>query len=702
MEPRKTILTRIYISFLLICLFGLAIIFQVGRIQFAEGEMWKAKADSLTLKYINIEASRGNIFSSDGSLLATSVPIYDVRMDTRCESISDKFFNENLDSLSAGLALIFNDKSKQDYKQDLREARASGERYFLIHRNVTYPQLQRMKQLPVFRLGRYKGGLLVEQKSKRELPFRLLAQRTIGTMRDVKPVGIEAAFNKELQGVSGKRLMQKISGSTWKPVNDKDEIEPKDGNDIITAIDINIQDVAESSLEEHLRLHNADHGCAVLMEVETGEIKAIANLSRTDDGNYIENFNYVIAEATEPGSTFKLASMLAAIDDGLVDTSDVVFVGNGSTVYYGETMKDAHPPHFTKLTVKQIFETSSNVGTSRLIYQNYVRNPEAYMNKIRSFGLGEPLGLQIEGEGKPRIKSVTDKDWSAISLPWVSIGYESKLTPLQTLAFYNAVANNGRMVRPKFVREIRHRGQLVKSYPTEIIRDSIASPVALAKVRAMMEGVVENGSGKVLSKSPYKIAGKTGTAQIAKPKFGYNKENISYQASFVGYFPADRPKYSCMVVVYAPSNNVYYGGAVAAPIFKDIADKVYSTHLDLQTEPMEVDTTVSQPMPYAKAGSRKDLVKLLAHLDMPHTSQSEGASWVSASVKDDVYQLSERKSSANLVPQVVGMGLRDAIYILENAGLHVRVIGRGSVVSQSIPAGSTFRKGQTILIELGG
>jgi cell division protein FtsI (penicillin-binding protein 3) len=700
MEARKVILFRIYISFFLICLFGLSIVFQITRIQFTQGEYWRDKADSMMLKYTNIDAARGNIFSADGSLLATSVPIYDVHFDARRAAISDELFNSKVDSLALGLSRIFNDKTQQEYRHELFSARAEDDGYHLIKRGITYPQLQKLKKLPIFRLGRFKGGFRVDERSKRELPFRELAQRTIGTMRDVKPVGVEAAFNEELTGVSGKRLMQKISGNTWKPVNDKDEIEPRDGNDVYTTIDLNIQDVAESSLEEHLRAHDADHGCAVLMEVQTGEIKAIANLSRTKEGDYIENFNYAIAEATEPGSTFKLASLLAAIDDGLADTGDVVTVNNGKVFYSGFKMEDAHAPKSSRLTVKQVFETSSNVGTSQVVFNGYRSDPQAFVDKIRSFGLGEPLGIQIKGEGTPLIKDEDDKMWSKISLQWMSIGYETKLTPLQILAFYNAVANDGRMVRPKLVNEIRYRGQLVDSFPTEIIRDSIASPVSLAKARAMMEGVVEHGTASVLNKSPYKVAGKTGTAQINRPKFGYDKSNMSYQASFVGYFPADKPKYSCIVVVYAPSNNVYYGGAVAAPIFKDIADKVYSTHLELQSTPLQKDTLVKDPLPLAKAGHSKDLVKVLQSVKIDHAASSSEASWVSASVVDGVMSMLPRNSNNGTVPNVVGMGAMDALYLLENAGLQVQLTGKGTVVSQSIKAGTPIGKGQRIQIEL--
>ena len=699
MEVKKDIMWRIYFSFLFICLFGIAIIVQICRIQFVQGTYWKEKADSLTTAYKDIDASRGNFFADDKSLLATSVPIYDVRMDLQTDGLTNDMFSENVDSLSEALSDLFHDRSKPQYKQDLKQARSDGERYYLIQRNVHFPELQKLKQFPLFRLGRYKGGLLVENRNVRELPFRLLAERTIGYQREVKPVGIEAAFDKQLKGISGKRLMQKISGGIWIPINDKDEIEPKDGNDVVTTIDVDIQDVAEHALEEHLRKHNADHGCAVLMEVATGEIKAIANLSVTADGNYIEDFNYAIAEATEPGSTMKMASLLAAMDDGLVNPEDSVTVGNGQYSFFNQQMKDSHPPKSSRLSVAQAFEASSNVGISKVIYAAYNKTPQRFIDKLKKFNLNEPLNLQIEGEGMPRIKDVTAKDWSPVSLPWMSIGYEVKLTPLQILTFYNAIANNGRMVRPKFVREELYHGKVIQSFPTEIIKDSIASPGAIAKAKKLLEGVVQIGTASSLNKSCYKIAGKTGTAQMFANKYGYDKNHMTYQASFVGYFPADNPKYSCMVVVYAPSNDVYFGGAVAAPVFKEISDKVYSNNMEMH-DTIPVKDSLIESLPVAKSGSQKELKKVLAQLDVPVTSGNTDASMVSAGIADNSVRLSERKMNSGAVPNVIGMGAKDALNLLENAGLRVRLSGKGMVTKQSIEAGTKIQRGQQITIEL--
>lgn len=699
MEVKKDIMWRIYVAFFFICLFGIAITVQIFRIQFVQGSYWKEKADSATTDYKDILAARGNIFSDDGSMLATSVPIYDVRMDLMADGLSSDQFDDNVDSLALCLSELFKDKSKLEYKHDLKREREEGNRYFLVQRNVHYPELQKVKEFPILRLGRYRGGMIVEHRNVRELPFKMLAARTIGYQREVKPVGIEAAFDKELEGVGGKRLMQKISGGIWIPINDKDEIEPKDGNDLITTIDVNIQDVAEHALEEHLRKHNADHGCAVLMEVETGEIKAIANLSKTSEGNYCEDFNYVIAEATDPGSTMKMASLLAAMDDGLVEPTDSVFVGNGQYMFFDHLMKDSHPPRFSRLSVQQAFETSSNVGISKVIYQAYNKNQQRFIDQLKKFHLNQPLGLQIAGEGMPRIKDVKDKFWSAISLPQMSIGYEVNLTPLQILTFYNAIANNGKMVRPRFVKEERYHGSLVKSFPAEIIKDSIASPVAIAKAKKLLEGVVQRGTASSLNKSCYPIAGKTGTAQIFNNKYGFDKNHMTYQASFVGYFPADNPKYSCMVVVYAPSNNVYFGGAVAAPVFKEISDKVYSNRMEMNDTVPEKDSLIKS-LPVAKSGSQKELKKVLAQLQVNIASQNTDAAWVSASSATNSIQLSERKILSGMVPNVIGMGAKDAINILENAGLRVRISGKGVVSKQSIDAGTKIQNGQQIIIEL--
>jgi cell division protein FtsI (penicillin-binding protein 3) len=518
LKEKKDILSRIYLVFIALCLFAIAILYRIVVIQFVQGDEWRMKAEAFTTKVHEIEAVRGNIFDVNGSLLATSLPYYEVGIDINAPSIDDKLFREKKDSLALSLANLFKDKSKHDYLKILNTARNKKDRYVLLKRNVPYKDLQTLKTFPILRKGS-KGGLVTLQTNKRERPFQMLAARTIGLARPgIKPVGLEGAYDSVLKGYSGRRLMQKIAGDVWRPINDENEVEPRDGSDLYTTIDINIQDVAEHALLKALVRNKASHGCAILMEVKTGAIKAIANLSRDgkDSASYSETLNYAIGYPSEPGSTFKLASLLAVIDDYNVNLDEKVQVGNGKVNYFNITVSDAHPPETPELTVQRIFETSSNVGVSKLITKYYSKNPQQFVDKLNLFGLNKPLGIAIPGEGKPLIKQVKDKDWSGVTLPQMSYGYESLITPLQTLTLYNAVANNGKMVKPYFVKEIRKNGNVVKQFQPEIIKEQIVSEETVKKARQMLEGVVSNGTGKGLNISAFKVGGKTGTAQIAK------------------------------------------------------------------------------------------------------------------------------------------------------------------------------------------
>lgn len=699
MDVKRDILKRVYLMYGFFLLFGIAILVQVFRIQIVQGQDWIAMAESQTLAYKNIDALRGNIFADDGSLLATSLPTYEIRMDLKAEALTDEVFNKGIDSLSLALSDLFKDKSAREYKLELERARKAGERYHLIKRRVTYLELKKLREFPIFRKGRYKGGFLYIQKNERARPFKILAARTIGYDREgQKPVGLEGAYDKVLRGTSGKRLMQKIAGGVWMPVNDENEVEPEDGADLYTSIDINIQDVAEHALMKQLIKHNSDHGCVVLMEVETGLVKAIANLSRNSDGSYSENYNYAIGESTEPGSTFKLVSLLAAMEDGYIDLDDSVDTQDGQVQYYDRVMKDSHEGGYGKISVQRVFEVSSNVGTSKLIQKFYGKNPQQFIDRIYKFNIHKPLNLEISGEGVPRIKKPKDKDWYGTTLPWMSIGYESRLTPLQILTFYNAIANNGKMVKPIFVKEIRKHGRLVKKMPVQVISESICSKETVNKAKKMLEGVVENGTASNLKNATYKIAGKTGTAQIANDKYGYKYESkISYQASFCGYFPADNPKYSCIVVVNAPSNNVYYGNLVAGPIFKEIADKVYATNLKIHP-PLTVEKQLAI-IPISKNGSKEDLHKVLNKLNVKVHGRAH-ENWVKTTAKENVIEIQNLTITSGLIPNVVGMSLKDAVYLLENKGLLVKVIGKGLIKNQSIPPGQPIQKGNVITLEL--
>ncbi|MDA9120410.1 transpeptidase family protein [Flavobacteriales bacterium] len=680
------------------CLFALGIVARVAQIQFIEGEKWKGKAESQTTAFRTIEATRGNIFSTDGSLLATSEPIYEIRWDANIPALTDEYFNEHIDKLSHQLSGLFRDKSAQTYKRELTKARLNKSQYYLIKRKVGHKELKALRSFEIFKLGKHKGGFIHNQRNKRAKPFKQLAARTIGYDRPGYSVGLEGAYSEELAGIGGQRLMRKIAGGNWKPLSDENEIEPEDGSDLITTIDINIQDVAENALQLQLEKHRAHHGCAILMEVQTGEIKAIANLTVQENRSYAETYNYAIGSATEPGSTFKLASLICLLEDGHVDITDTVDIEGGIKKYYTETMKDSKTGVYNKITVAKAFELSSNVGISKLVNQYYQKDPEQMTDRLVAMGLNEPLGLEIKGEGKPRIPSPKDKSWSGISLPWMSIGYEVLQTPLQILSLYNAVANDGEMVRPKLVRAIKKHGKIVREFPTEVLNKQICSQKTIDKVKVLLEGVVEHGTASNLKHANYKIAGKTGTAQISKD--GNYQRDKTYQASFVGYFPADKPRYTCIVVIDSPTSSVYYGNLVAGPIFKEISDKVYSTQVkmleEVETDPQLVDHLI----PFSKVSEKQDLVNAFEKLEIKADIKDPDAKWAIASADSNLVHVTEREVIENLVPRVVGMGAMDALFLLENAGMKVNMIGSGVVRQQSILPGTRATSGREIVIRL--
>jgi len=673
--------------------------------------MWRARAQQLTTQEFAVNASRGNIYDAEQNLLATSLPYYEIGMDVNTDylrRLTDAEFSKNADSLALSLADLLKQKSRREYYQELQNARAEGDRYAQLAKDVSYKQLQLIKKFPLFRLGKNKGGFVVLQTSKRERPFQWLAARTIGYEReDVKPIGLEGAFNGYLKGTSGKRLMQKISGGVWKPLTDDNEIEPEDGSDVTSTIDINIQDVAEHSLLTQLAKNNADHGCAILMEVKTGAVRAIANLSRKDSGQYVENYNYAIGAATDPGSTFKLASLMAAMEDGFIDLNDTVDIGDGTVKFFDKTVKDSHHPEKSHVSVQEVFEQSSNVGVAKIIYRYYSKDPQKFVDRLCKFNLNAPLGLAIPGEAIPRIKSTKDKDWSGVTLPQMAYGYELMITPMQILCLYNAVANNGEMVRPQFVQEVRKKGQLVKKFETEYVgTQSICSKKTVEMAKKMMEGVVLNGTGKALKCSNFQVAGKTGTAQmLVGGNYKDHNSKSSYQASFVGYFPAENPKYSCIVVVSAPSTGEYYGAQVAGPVFKDVAEKVYSTSLEIHKEINAVQPEFALKAPEAKAGSFKDIMNVLAGLSIKAVAEPTKTAWVYPQIKDSTevtlpISRVEIDLKKNVVPNLVGMVAQDALYLLENNGFHVRLKGSGVITKQSLEAGTRFTKGTTIELEL--
>ncbi|MEZ5195414.1 MAG: penicillin-binding protein [Bacteroidales bacterium] len=696
MKNIKTdILRRVFLVYLGMFIFGVAIIVKVAYIQIAEGPALLEKADKQFLKYFNVSSVRGNICAENGELLATSIPIFDIRMDVASPLISDAYFQNHVDALARELAGLFKDKSKSEYKKNLLQARKKGNRYYLIKRNVTYGDLKKVRHFPIFDRGGYKSGLIFTPKTKRQKPYGNLAERTIGyeNIEEGLLVGLEGAFNEQLAGRDGTQLRRKINNGDWIPVFDDNTVEPQNGQDIITTIDLNVQDVAESALNNHLIEHQADWGCAVLMEVETGKIKAIANLGRDKKtGQYVENYNHAVGTSIEPGSTFKLASMIACFENGLDNLDDTISIGSGYTTYSGLTIQDVHGIRDGRVSVREVFEQSSNVGVSKLVYENFSEKPQNYIDRLYAMSIQEKNNIVIPGEGKPYIKNTKDVSWSKVSMPFMSIGYELRLTPLQVLTFYNAVANNGVMVKPMFVSEIKKAGKTVSEFDTEIINKSICSESSIQKAQEILQGVIENGTAKSLKKSPYKIAGKTGTAQIADQNQGYNKSN--YNASFVGYFPADNPKYSCIVVVSRPTTGRYYASSVAVPVFKEIADKVYATDLAIQTNEEPTEQSIEYPV-YA-TGYQDELEAIYGYLNIPLDSLSTHAKWAIALEADSAVRLEPRIIKEGLVPNVKGMGVKDAMYVLENLGLKVNISGRGFVVQQSISPGSRVIKGNQI------
>ncbi|PCJ28854.1 MAG: cell division protein [Flavobacteriales bacterium] len=699
---KQKIFLRVYVVYGMVFLFAMAIVFQTVKLQYIEGDMWRAKEESLTRNFREIEAIRGNIYATDESLLATSIPKYEVRFDANTDALTDKYFNENVDSLAIQLSKIFPKKSKSEYLTELKMARANGKRYHLIRRNVKFTELKLLKEFPIFREGKFKGGFIAVQQNKRVRPFKKLAARTIGYEREgSKPVGLEGAYSKELSGVKGEMWMQKIAGGVWMPIGENSGREPEDGSDIYTTIDVNIQDVAQHALENQLIEHQADHGCVVLMEVSTGDIKAIANLKRNKDGSYYESYNYVVGESTEPGSTFKLASLMAAFEDGHLGLDDMVDTENGITKFYDLTMRDSHIGGYGKISIKESFVKSSNVGISKAINRVYASRPQEFVDRLYKMELNKKLGIEIAGEGSPLIKSTDDEYWSGVSIPMMSIGYEVQMTPLQILTFYNAIANNGKMVKPRFVKEVRQSGKLIKRYDTEVINNSICSKKTIKMAKEMLEGVVEEGTAKNLKNSRYKIAGKTGTAQIANAKYGYKYDSkVSHQASFVGYFPADNPKYTCIVVVNAPSKNVYYGNLVAGPIFKEVADKVYASSIQIHDELSRKEHLAVSRIPYAKDGFYNDLSKIYSTLDIKTSQEEVSPIWAKVVTGDKEVKIYKKKIAPIYVPDVTGMSIKDALYILENQGMNVRFTGSGMVKKQSVEPGKTIIKGEKIILEL--
>lgn len=695
MNIKKSILLRVRIAFLLVAIFAIAIVAKVAKVQFGEGDKWREIAEQINVKYMTVKATRGNIYSDNGSLLATSLPFYKVAFDATIAS--ERIFNNGVDSLAYLLSRHFKDHSKEVYKRKLKNARATGKQYIVINRRqVGYQEKKMMSEWPIFRHGRLGGGVIFHKVDKRFRPFSNLSQRTIGFINENnRGAGLEYSFNDELAGKDGEALYQKIAGGTWKPMFDGSEVKTENGYDIETTIDINLQDVSETALLRALEYHEADYGVVVVMEVQTGEIKAISNLTRNSNGYYHEQYNYAVGGLREPGSTFKLAAMIALLEDTNISLNDTIATGDGVYKFYKDYVRDHEEGGYGTITIKEAFEKSSNVAMAKLVDRHFGLKPERFLQYIDNLGLSQPLGLQIKGEGIPKIKRPGSKGWSGITLPWMAYGYGLELTPMQTLVLYNAVANNGKMIKPVIVKRVRKADKVIEEFETVVLNKKICSHETLAKLKVMLEGVVERGTAQNINNAHYKIAGKTGTAQILE-KGRYTKKYIT---SFAGYFPADNPKYSAVVLIRNPKGWRQYGSNVAAPVFKEIADNIYSRDIEMHAPMPKEYIADAGVFPVIRAGYHEELKYLCNELGISNHSGGD-AEWVTTERFGNAVKWKDNKITPRYVPDVTGMTLRDAIYVLESCGMRVNTNGQGRVVRQSVFPGSRVSKGSSITIEL--
>ena len=648
--------------------FAIAVVFKLCSIQFVQGDTYRALAEKRTVKEFEIPANRGNVYSVDGSLLATSIPKYDIRIDAvqPKDAVFEKYLGPLADSLSR-----YHGKSPSYYKNNIRKARKNRNRYFLLARNISYSDYIRFRNFPMLQLGAIKGGLIIEQTTRREHPMGEIAARSIGYERIdennyATRVGIDGAFGEDyLRGKKGKRLKQKIGNGQWKPIADFDQIEPQDGYDVYTTIDVNIQDIAHHSLLGQLEKYEAEHGCVVVMDVKSGEIRAISNLARTSKGTYYERLNYAVGESHEPGSTFKVIAMMAALEDKVIDTSTIIDTQNGIKYFYGRTISDSHRGGYGKISAARTLEVSSNIGLATIIDDNYSNQPEKFLDRLAQWRLDKPLGVSIIGEGKPIIPRPGDRIWSRNALPSMAYGYNLSMTPLQTLAFYNAIANNGELVKPRFIKAVKSFDKDIEIFEKEVLVDKICSDETLSKIREILKNIVVRGTGSRMYSETFSMAGKTGTARTDYANFEEWKKDKKYISSFAGYFPVNNPKYSCIVVIHKPSTEVgYYGADVSGPVFKRIAQKIY--------------------------------------IDTPVVDEVESVEFQDQTVENDFNTYYDKAQKyKELMPDVTGMAAMDAVTLLENLQVKVKVKlrGSGTVKRQSIQKHKKLEPNQTIELE---
>ena len=680
MTEKKAIFIRVIMISSLIILAAVTIFIQLISVQveFSDAVAFNDPAVAM----IDIPSPRGNIYDVNGNLLAISMPVYTIAIDAT--QPSDTLFDNNYLKLADGLSDIFSDVPSSEFSKKLRHARRHKKQYLKLRSDVRFSELQLVKTLPILKEGRYDGGFVYTQQTKRIQPFGHLCERTIGYARKRSDVGIEKAYNHHLKGQDGKCLMQKINGGIWKPISNTQDLEPVVGSDVYSTIDIRIQDIAQTALLRSLEKYEAENGSVILMDVKTGAIRAMSSLERTSEGKYAENFNYAIGAAYEPGSTFKLASLLVALEDGIVDTSQVVDTKNGAFKFYDRTMKDSnyHKGGHGKISLGKAFEVSSNIGIARTIVNHYKDDPQRFIDRLARLGVSDKLDFELIGEAEPWIKNTNDSTWSGVSLPWMAFGYEIKMSALHILALYNAVANDGELVKPRVVDKVKRAEKVVESNDVEILNPSICSDKTIQILQNLLVGVVKKGTAQNIYSEKYSSAGKTGTAKIALDG-SYGTE---YRASFAGYFPAENPKYSCIVVVSKPKKEIgFYGNIVAAPVFKELRDNLFAE------EAIEI-RELTKTFNHDYIGSSKDLNAIHHHLDYPKYQGSQNERWLKSDHK--VFQTLE--FSGDVIPNVKGMVAMDALYLLENMGLEVDFKGQGRVIKQSLKAGAKIKENQII------
>ena len=703
MDVKRDILWRVYLSYLLVVAVCLAILGKAFYIQQVQGSYWRGLSDSLHQRIAEIPAARGTIYSEDGQMLSTNVPQFDIYIDFRVEPLHEKngkLFRENIDSLSLALADLFKDQTAAQYKDQLTKAFETREPNYELKKKIDYRQYLALAKFPMFKVGRYKSGMIAQERNVRLNPYQNMGYRTIGLAREQNSVGLELSYDTVLKGRNGRQLVRAIAGGVTVPVQEGEfEIAPETGKDIVSNIDVFIQEVTTNALNKMMVKNQAQWGVAMVMEVKTGKIKAIANLGKIAEGVYKEDLNYAITP-TEPGSTFKLVTLLSALEDGKVNLNSTLDLEGGAWKVVGQTVWDSEQHGKHQATVLESFEESSNVGMAKIAMAHYSNNIDAYYKHLTKLRLDSLSGIDLIGERRPQITKPGSKLYGPTTLPWMAFGYNIAIAPIQTLVLYNAIANNGVMMKPYLVNAIKEEGKVIKTISPTVYNPQLVKPSTVKALQTALEGVCINGTAKGLFKnSLYKVAGKTGTALVANGNKGYADK--IYQSSFAGYFPAENPQYTIVVIIKnKPHAYPFYGASVAGPVFKEISDRLYSTYIHNKTNTTPaIALKDSQAFQYAISKSSLQAIAKKINLSYQDSS-TESNNWVNVNGVGKVAKVAAKTISDSTMPDISGLKLQDALWLCEKKGLQVKCIGKGRVVKQSIAQGSYITKGQPILIEL--